>query len=164
MADHHDPAVPASNHIGDKRPRLRIQMVGRLIQQDQVGPSQHQARQSQPRLLATAEIRRQTIQRQARQSDSVERLAGACFQRPVGIRQIALARLTGQDARNDRHGLVDAQRLGHRFAGRRIVSLVQDPDRAATRHNALHRRSLARNQAQQSALAGAIATDDAGAL
>ena len=164
MADHYGPAIPARYHLGDQRPRLHVQMIGRLVQQDQVRLRQHQAGQPQPRLLATAQADGRSLQRERRQPHGSQRLAQPRLQRPVGLGQVIGRAVAGQHPRNDGQVFCDAQGLRRRLVRRRVIPLIQHTDRAGPRHHALGRRSSARDQAQQRALARAVAADDARAL
>ena len=79
MAHHHRPAVPAAQHLGDQSPRPDIQMIGRLVQQDQVRPRQQQAGEPQPGLFAAAQTDRRPVHGQVRQPDLGQNLGDPQF-------------------------------------------------------------------------------------
>ena len=68
MAGDEDAALPAFKQLRHGLPSVRVEIVGRLVQQQQIRRLDQEARQRDPRSLATAQGNDWAMQRQGRQS------------------------------------------------------------------------------------------------
>ncbi|MNE51218.1 hypothetical protein D3C80_1458360 [compost metagenome] len=164
MADRQHPARPAPDDLGHQCPRLGVQMVGRLVQHDQIGRRQHQPRQPQPRLLAAAQAVRQPIQRQPAQPDLGQRLVQPRLQRPVRLGHVLDRALARQHPRQQGQRRRRAQGVGHGLAGLRLIGLGQPAHRSGARDRPLGGLGQTGDKAQQRGLAHAVAAHDGRAL
>jgi hypothetical protein len=130
--------------IGQPGHRLDVEVVGRLVQHEQVMVADQQSGQRDPAALTPAEVSHRRVQVHA--ADKVlDHRPGTSVGRPDMIR------LAGDDPVPDRIGCL------------LVVSLTQRADgyRAAANHPALIRRQVTGEQPQQAGLAVAVAAHHA---
>ncbi len=164
MADHQRAAAPAGHQLDDRVATVPIQIVGRFIQQDQIGLSQHQCRKAQPRPLAATQggecpRRIETVQSHLRQ-----RLGQSRLQCPVGLIGVGETAVAGYDARQDGESPVDAENLCDGGVVCDLDRLAERADRAGARDGSRGGGELAGDEPQQGGFADAVAPDQACAL
>ncbi|MNI22210.1 hypothetical protein D3C73_757620 [compost metagenome] len=160
VADQHHPARPVGHDVGDHGAGLGVQMIGRLVQHQQVRRRQLQPRQPQARLFAAAQLRRMTIQRQIGQTDLDQSRLHPLFQRPVRLGHVVQRTFARQHAMQDGQRRSDTQRLGDRLIIARRLRLRQPANRSCACDHALSRFGQTSDKAQQRGLAHAVATHD----
>ena len=139
-----------------------IEIVGGLIQQQQVRRLDQQARQRHPRSFAAAERREPTIGCQGGQADFKQRRVEPGRQRPVGLGGVIERVLAAFDAAKAGKAIGDAERLGD---GQAVIGQLREhADRTGAPNRSAGGLTFAREQAQQRGLAAAVAADQAGAL
>ena len=164
MADDDRPALPAADGLGDEVARLGVEVVGGLVQQQQVRLGGHQPGERGPRDLAPAQRRRRPVQRQAHQPDIRQGGLDAGFQAPVGVGEVVLGGGPRLDAMQPRQALSHAHQVGDGGAVRRDQRLAQHADATGDTHRPGGGREIAQDQADQRGLAHAIAPDEASAF
>ncbi len=148
MADQQDGAGVLRQHLLQQVERLQVQVVGRLVQDEQVGRARHRAGQQQPAALAARQLadRRARLLRLEQEvlhvADDVTLLPGH-----LDLVAVAAGQRVLQAARRVERRALLVQR--HRLQV------------GAERHPAAIRRVAAGQQAQQRGLAGAVRAHDA---
>ena len=162
MAGDEDAALPAFEQPRHGLPAGRVEIVGGLVQQQEIRRLDQEARQRQARSLAAAQGADRTMQRQRRQSGFGQCRLHPGLQRPIGFGRVvdrsfaALEPSQAGKAAGDAERLVDRQSL--------IGQLREHADRAEALPRSAGWLDLARDQAEQCRFAGAVAADKAGAL
>jgi len=162
MAGDENAALPAFEQPRHGLPAIGVEIVGGLVQQQQVRRLDQEARQRQARSLAAAQRGDRAMQRQRRQSGFGQCRQHPGFQRPVrfsGVIKRAFAAFEPLQAgkiAGDAERFVDRQPF--------IGSLRKHADRADALQRSACRFDLARDQAKQCGFAAAVAADKAGAL
>ena len=77
VADHQQGALPAPQGALQPLHRLDVQVVGRLVQDQQVGRFQQQTRQQRPRLLAAAQVPQRHLPLRPREAQTLQHLGDA---------------------------------------------------------------------------------------
>jgi hypothetical protein len=88
VADHHRPALPPPQHVGQQAAGGGVEIVGRLVQQDDVGGGDQQAGQGRAGHLAAAEAGGRIRGVPARQPDLAQGGGDAARQGPVGLDEV----------------------------------------------------------------------------
>src|SRR5258706_3600957 len=150
VADEQQCAVEVQHHVFEPRDGFDIQMIGRFIQQQEVGLRDQCAAQHHPAPPAARQgaNRRAAIELQARND-----LIHLQFGLPIVVRRGA-----GPDAAHDH---VAHRRLAR---GRHLLGQTRDPRAGAHPHLAAVRRDLPGNELQQRRFAFAVAPEQANAL
>jgi hypothetical protein len=139
--------LPAFEQRSHRGAALGIEIVGRLVQQQQVRPLDHEPRQRHTRAFAAAERGHRPIERQCGQGRIGQRELYARFQRPVGdcgIVERAFAALKPPQAIES---VGDAERLGNREA--LICRLRERTDRARAVNRSTERVGVAGDHTEQ---------------
>ena len=81
-------ALPARQQLRHRFAAVGVEIVGGLVEQQQVGRLDQQPGQRNTRALAAAERSDRSVQRQGRQAGFRQRVIDAALQRPVGLHRI----------------------------------------------------------------------------
>jgi hypothetical protein len=155
-------ALPAFEHLRHGQPSVDVEIVGRLVQQQQVRRLDQETRERHPCALAAAQVSDRAIQRQIRQAGFHQRGTQPGFQRPVGLRCIVQRAVAMFEPPQAREIAGDAKRLTDGLA--LVRKLGEHADRAWALNRSARRFDSACDQMQQRRLATAIASDEAGPL
>ena len=88
MAGDEDAALPAFEQPRHGLPAVSVEIVGGLVQQQQIRRLDQEARQCDPRSLAAAQGDDRAMQRQRRQPGFGQRCLYSRFQRPIGVGRV----------------------------------------------------------------------------
>ncbi len=163
VADDKGAAAPVAQQVGHRGAAIGIEVVGWLVEQQDVGLLEQQGGERQSGALASAQRADRTGELERGQAHAGHRLADAGRQGPVRGVEILRPALAGLDAgkasKRGRHakGVGDAGVV-------RLYGLAQHAKATVNGDRAAFRRDFAGDGAQQRGLAGAVAADDAGAL
>ncbi len=152
-------ALPVVQDRAYRLTALPVEIVGRFVEQQKIGPCEHRAGERGARALPTRKMhkRRCGIERQV---NAGQRLVDPRRQRPVGLRDIVERRRPRFGAREQGQRRARAEQIGNRRIGGNLHRLVQHGDVRAAADRAVRRRCLTRDQAQQGRFADAVAADD----
>ncbi len=164
VADQQQTAVPVLEHAVELVPRVEVEVVGRFVEQQHVGPLQQLCRQTEGDDLAAAEGAQTPGEGEVSETEPVELGTGALLDVPVVADggEVLLARVSGLDGVQCPDHRGDPQDLGHgQVAGQRqrLGQVARHPlreDRAGGRAE------LPGDQPEQRALAGAVGRHQAG--
>ena len=114
MADDDRAAAPARQKIDDRPPSLAVEIVGRLVEQDEVGLVEDERRQPHPRALAARQRRQQRF-RARLQAEPAEGRRHARLEGPVGVCELVGIGVAAFGPSQQRASAA-AEQVGHRFA------------------------------------------------
>ncbi len=114
VADHQQATAPAFEHRVEPVPGVEVEVVGRLVEQQHVGPLQQLRRQPQRDDLPAAEGAQRPVERDVTEPQPVELGAGALLDVPVGADrgEVLLARVSGLDGVQSLDHRSDPEHLG----------------------------------------------------
>ena len=164
MADHDGALLPAGEHPGDGIASVGIEVVGRLVEQDQVRFGDDEGGERGARALAAGEAGERPVRRESRQVDLSQRGFQPRFERPVRFRRVGERAATGLQSAQAGKRRAEPHEVGERVAFRRLHALAQQRDPAGTFDRAGNGGCLAGNHAEQRRLADAVAADQAGTV
>ncbi len=144
---------------------MQVQVVGRLVEQQDVGPGEQQRGEAQQHGLAARDLADGPVQADAAEPELVQGGPGPLLDVPVvgeggEVLLGRVARLDGVQGgplRVDAEDLVDPARGVQDEVLRQVAEFARDPDRAGGG------RQLAREQLEERGLAGAVEPDEPGA-
>jgi hypothetical protein len=164
MADHDGAARPAFEHLGHQSARLGVEIVRRLVQDQQVRRARQEARQRHAGDLPAAQARRRPIEVQVRQAHLRQRRLKPGLQAPVRRIQVFAGPLPLGDPPQPRQGFAQVQQALDARARRGLHGLAQQADAALHRERASAGRPLAGDDLKQRGLAHAVASHEPGAF
>jgi hypothetical protein len=146
-----------AEQVGDGRPPIGVEIVRRLVHQQNVGLLQQHGGKPQPGPFAATERRYRAARIEAGQTDLRQRLVDSRFQRPVGQPGVLDAARPRFEPPQSFEISGDAERFRQRLA--RVLHLAQRGDPASARYGAGSRLALAREDCEQGGLARSVAPD-----
>ena len=88
VGDHHEPALEALERVGERRAHVDVQVVRRLVEQQQVRPRVHHEREREPRALPARERADALVHAVPGEAEAAEEGARARLVEPgVGLAQ-----------------------------------------------------------------------------
>ena len=162
MAGDQHPAAPPVHQCRHRRAARGIEIVGRLVEQQQIGRVEAQPRDPHPRSLAARKRRHAPVERHRVQPGLGKRGGHALLQGPVGFGKVLRASLAGQHPGQLRQPFAHAEHFVDVPPARPF--LAQHADAAGARDVPRHRRHFARDDAQQGRFARAVAPRQPGAF
>ena len=165
VADHQQGAAEVVERVVQAEPGVDVEVVGRLVEQQHVGTPEQLGGQTDGDHLAAGERPERSVQRDVGQAEPGELGAGSLLDVPVvadrgehGVGGVAGGqRVERVDDRRD------AEHVGDGPVRIERQRLRQIAERAVDGHGARSRGVLARDEAQQRALARAVRCDQTGA-
>ena len=165
VADHQQAAGESLHQLVEPPAGVEVEVVGGLVEQQDVRLSQQLRRQSEGDDLAAAEGAQPPGQRHVAETEPVQLGPRAFLDVPVVADrgEVLLARIPGLDRRQRVEHRCDAQDLGHgQLTGQR-QALREVAEHPGDGHGARAGPQLTGDQPEQGALAGAVRRDQAGA-
>ncbi len=171
MADGDEPTRPRLRHRVERVAALGIEVVRGLVEDEQVGPIDHERGERHARALAAAQARERAIDRHVREREARELGVDALAQVPAiaDSLEIAVGWRARERARERGEHVARAERIGDGAAlvvvGRvDDASLRQVADARAPHDLARCRRELAEEEANERALPDPVRADESRAL
>ena len=164
MADHHRAFLPAAQHAGDGVAPVGVEIVGRLVEQDQVRIGDDERGKRGSGALAAGERGERPVGRDPGEIDRGQRRFEPRCKRPVGLGRVGERAPAGLQTAKAGEGRADAEEIGEGRAVGRLHALAQHGDAARPLDRARLWLRLAGDHAQQRRLADAVAADEAGAV
>ena len=114
VADDDRAGAPAGEQVDHRLPAVAVEVVGRLVEQQEVGLGEDQGGERGPRPLAAGQRRERRVGRRV-QPEAAEGGGDAAPQRPVGVGQFVGGRLAGFGAAQHGERVGHAEQVGDRF-------------------------------------------------
>lgn len=159
MADDDRPGPPAAEQVDHRLPPVAVEVVGRLVEQEEVGVGEDEGGEPGPRPLPPGERGEPRVRRDVEPEAAEGGDAG--FLRPIDVGQLVVGRLTPLGAAEGGERVGDAEQVGHRLVRVDLDGLPEDGHAAADGHPAGAGAELAGDEPEQGGLAHAVAADQA---
>ena len=130
VADDDGAFLPAGENMGDGRAALGVEIVGRLVEEQEVGIGEEQRRERNPRLLAAAQRCQSPVGIKTGQADVGEGIVEAGLQRPVGFGCVVKRAVAGRKSCQPGEGFRDAEAVGDRCVRVDLDRLAKHADAA----------------------------------
>lgn len=163
VAGHQRPAAPLCQQLRDRIASRRVEIVRRLVQQQQVGRVDQQSGNGDPHALPATEAGQQALRIECGQSGSGQRGFDPLRQCPIGLGKVCLRPAASLDPGQAGKRWGNSQCLRHGFLTGRH-GLGEPPDTAGNRDGASRWANFASDSAQQRGLSRAIAPHQADAF
>ena len=114
VAHHDERAAPSADHLGEPRPRVAVEVVGRLVEQDDGCRAQPDAGDRGEHRLAARQLADAAVEHVGREAGLGERGVRARLDVPVGADRVEVTRVdvAGLDRAQRGERLRDAEQLG----------------------------------------------------
>ncbi len=164
VADDEQGARPGAEHVVEPRPRRGVEVVGRLVEEQDVGPAEQQPGQPEPDRLAAGQLAEAAVQDRGGQAEAFELGDRSLLDVPLVTDRLEVSRVAGAGVesaqrpqrRTDPEHVVDAARPVEDEVLRQVAHL------AGHRHRAGRRPQHTGREPEQRGLAGAVGADQAG--
>ncbi len=165
VRDHQQRARPAADDVVEPVAGRGVEVVGGLVEQQDVGSSQHLPGQPELHHLAARQLAEPAAEHAGGQAEPGERGGDPLLDVPVVADGLVVGRRDrpGLDRPQRAQGRGDAEELGHRAGAVEHQVLRQVADRPGDAHVPCGRGELAGDDAQQRRLAAPVDADQAGA-
>jgi len=162
MADDDGGAAPVPQQGGHRLAAIGIEIVGRLVEQDDVGLGQDQPGERQAGALAAAERVEAALGGEVGQPDLLQSRLDAAGQGPVGRAGILDGAQSLFEPVEQSHGLGNTELLSNRHPLCHLHGLLQHAERSGKGNRSGGRGDKSGNEAKQGGFARAIAADQPG--
>ena len=165
VAHDHQRSPPVVDDLGQTVPTPTVEVVGGLVQEQDVGSGQQAPGQSEERALATGETVDGPVESDGAEAQPVEDGDGALLDVPVVADHLEVTgvRVTGLDGVQRGPCVVDAEQLVDPGAAPERQILGEVPQSTPDADRSAAGSELAGHEAQERRLAGAVGPDQAGA-
>ena len=163
MADHDRTAAPRGQETGQGLASGPIEIIGRLVQQQEVRFGEDQGREPDPRDLTAGQTRQLRIGRQI-EAEARQRGRQPSFERPVDRGEIVDRRVAPLGTAQQLERRPDAEQIGHPRPCGQLRILAQQANAAIDQNASGMRKMLPRDRRKQRRLPDAVAADETGPL
>ena len=164
MTDHDSAHLPVGEHADHGIAASDVEIVGRLVKENEIRFGDEQPGECDPRTLAAGKRYERSPRRNAGEADFGECGVQPGFQRPVGLRRIVQRAVAFGEPGEAGQGVAHTEEIGNGDAVRDLHGLAEHGDAAGAFHRAPGGCGVTGDDAHQCRLADAVAADEAGAI